>query len=54
MMIPRISYLPMFFEKLEKMYARALNADLEARMWVSFGPMPLKWYANLVISLYTV
>jgi len=43
MLIPRITFFPLFYDRLEKLYARALKADCEDEMWLSAEDMPLKW-----------
>ena len=47
MMLPRISYFPFVYDKLEKLFARAVGASLEDKIWLSFGPTPLKWLVTL-------
>ena len=51
MLIPRVSYFPFCYEKLEKLFAKAVNyqpgPDME--MWLSFEDMPLKWYVCVCV-----
>jgi autophagy-related protein 5 len=43
MMIPRISFFPLVYDKLEKLYARAAGRGTEDRLWLSAEATPLKW-----------
>ena len=43
MMIPRVSYLPLVYEKLDKLYSRAAGRQVEDEVWVSAEATPLKW-----------
>ena len=43
MMIPRVSYLPLVYEKLDKLYSRAAGRQAEDEVWVSAEATPLKW-----------
>ncbi len=44
MMIPRISYFPLVYEKLEKLFAKAADFQPGAdELWLSFEEQPLKW-----------
>jgi len=55
MMLPRISYLPFVFDKLEKMFSKA--ADFQPgvdEMWLSFEEQPLKWCVHRPSSLALV
>ena len=44
MMIPRISYFPLVFDKLEKLYSRSVDVEVsEKELWLSAEEIPLKW-----------
>lgn len=44
MMVPRVSYFPMIYEKLEKLYSRYVDVDVtEKELWLSAEDTPLKW-----------
>ena len=44
MMIPRISYFPLVFDKLEKLYSRLANVEAsDKEIWLSAEDTPLKW-----------
>ncbi len=44
MMLPRVSYFPLVYEKLEKLYSRSVNVDeREQELWLSAEDVPLKW-----------
>lgn len=47
MLVPRISYFPLVYDKLEKLYARALQASAEDEIWLSSGTTPLKWWVHV-------
>ena len=45
MLIPRVSYFPLVYDKLERLYARAAGyqpADQD-EIWLSSEDIPLKW-----------
>ncbi|XP_019852942.1 PREDICTED: autophagy protein 5-like [Amphimedon queenslandica] len=44
MLLPRVSYFPLVYDKLVKLYARAVSASLDDKIWLSYGPSPLKWH----------
>ena len=43
MMIPRVSFFPLVYEKLEKLYSRAAGKQAEDELWLSAEATPLKW-----------
>lgn len=44
MMIPRISYFPLVYDKLEKLYSRSADVGMsEKEIWLSAEDIPLKW-----------
>ena len=45
MMVPRVSFFPLVYEKLEKQYARAAGKQAEDELWLSAETTPLKWWA---------
>jgi autophagy-related protein 5 len=51
MLLPRIAYLPFVYDKLEKLYSRAVGASLDDKLWLSFGPTPLKWLLPFIFLL---
>ena len=53
MLLPRVSYFPLVYDKLVKLYARAVSASLDDKIWLSYGPSPLKWSVNSsILSVY--
>ena len=48
MMISRVSYLPVVFEWLERLYAKGMDASVDDRLWLSSGSIPLKWYGSII------
>ncbi|CAI8050666.1 Autophagy protein 5 [Geodia barretti] len=54
MMIPRVSYLPLVYEKLDKLYSRAAGRQVEDEVWVSAEATPLKWHypVGVLYDLY--
>jgi autophagy-related protein 5 len=54
MMIPRVSYLPLVYEKLDKLYSRAAGRQAEDEVWVSAEATPLKWHypVGVLYDLY--
>ena len=44
MMIPRVSYFPLVFDKLEKLYSRSVDVEVSKNeLWLSAEETPLKW-----------
>lgn len=44
MMLPRVSYFPLVYEKLEKLFSRSVDVDVaEKELWLSVEDIPLKW-----------
>lgn len=44
MMIPRVSYFPLVYDKLEKLYSRSVSLEAsEKELWLSSEDIPLKW-----------
>ena len=43
MMIPRISFFPLVYEKLDKLYSRVAQRQAEDELWLSAEATPLKW-----------
>ena len=43
MMIPRVSYFPLVYEKLNKLYAKVTSRGAEDELWLSAEATPLKW-----------
>ena len=48
MLVPRVSYFPLIYDKLERLYARAAgyNPGNQDEIWLSYEDIPLKWCAN--------
>ena len=46
MLIRRVTYFSMFYEKLEKLFAKETSAAVGDEMWLSSEETPLKWLAN--------
>lgn len=54
MMLPRVSFFPLLYEKLEKLYARAAGKQTEDELWLSAEATPLKWHypVGVLYDLY--
>lgn len=55
MMIPRVGYFPLVFDKLEKLYSRLTNVEAsEKEVWLSAEDIPLKWHypVGVLYDLY--
>ena len=50
-MLPRVSYFPLVYEKLEKLYSRSVSVDAKEELWLAAEDVPLKWCVFLVLSL---
>lgn len=48
MLVPRVSYFPLIYDKLERLYARAAgyNPGNQEEIWLSYEDIPLKWCVN--------
>ena len=48
MLVPRVSYFPLIYDKLERLYARAAdyNPGNHDEIWLSNEDIPLKWCVN--------
>lgn len=52
MMIPRVSYFPLVFDKLEKLYSRSVDVEVaEKELWLSAEDIPLKWQVTALCML---
>ena len=45
MLIPRVSYFPLVYDKLEKLYGRAAKQEPSDEIWLSSEAVALKWSA---------
>jgi autophagy-related protein 5 len=54
MMLPRVCFFPLLYEKLEKLYARAAGKQTEDELWLSAEATPLKWHypVGVLYDLY--
>lgn len=54
LLVPRVAYLPLFYDKLEKLYARAANSAPEDELWLSSEDVPLRWHypVGVLFDLY--
>ena len=43
MLIPRISYFPLVYDRLEKLYGRAVKQEPSDEIWLSSEAVALKW-----------
>ena len=43
MLLPRVSYFPFIYDKLENVYGGIVGKSIEETIWLSFGSTPLKW-----------
>ena len=65
MMIPRVSFFPLVYDKLDRLYSRAAGRQADDELWLSAEATPLKWciadsgchewvYCNTVCALLGV
>ena len=51
MLLPRVSYFPFIYDKLENVYGGIVGKSIEETIWLSFGSTPLKWWEWLSLSV---
>lgn len=49
MLVRRVTYFSMFYEKLEKLFAKETSAVVGDEMWLSSEEIPLKWLALICV-----
>lgn len=60
MLIPRVSYFPLVYEKLEKLFARSVDykPGPDRELWLESEETPLKWYefvgVSSIVCVYSV
>ncbi len=47
MLISRVSYFPLMYDKLEKLYARAVGLSQDDEIWLAAEATPLKWWGYI-------
>ncbi|KAL5483676.1 hypothetical protein EMCRGX_G020081 [Ephydatia muelleri] len=54
MLVRRVTYFSMFYEKLEKLFAKETSAAVGDEMWLSSEEIPLKWHypVGVLYDLY--